>query len=81
MKIREYIKTYGERKTAIKLVSDTIYIHCGMEISELPDTEQLCNMYDEIEELLKIPSIVNSRKIREILDNINFDFVENLIYQ
>jgi len=81
LKIREYIKKNGERKTAIKLVSDTIYIHCGMVTSELPETEQLCNMYDEIEELLKIPIIVNSRKIRKILDSINFDFVENLIHQ
>jgi hypothetical protein len=80
MKIRDYISKYGERKTAIKLVSDRIYIHCGMSTSELPDTEELCSMYDKIEELLKTQSIENSKKIVEILDSIDYEFVEQIMY-
>ena len=74
MNIFDYIKKYGQRKTAIKLVSDRVYIHSGLTSSELPDSLELCNLYDQIEELL-IDWDTNKNHIFEILDEINFDFI------
>jgi hypothetical protein len=75
MDIYQYIEKNGQRKTAIKLVSDRVYIHCGLTISELPDSLELCNLYDEIEPLLSDWD-TNKKLIFELLDEIDFDFIE-----
>ena len=77
MNIIDYIKKYGERKTAIKLVSDRVFIHCGLTTSELPDSFELCNLYDEIETLLSNWD-ENKNLIFELLDEIDFDFINEL---
>jgi hypothetical protein len=80
MKLTDYVKKYGTRKTAMKLVSDRIFIHSGITANELSDTHELCSMYDEIEEVLKDYK-EDWQNISNILDEIDFDFVNNLIYE
>jgi len=77
MDIYEYIEKNGQRKTAIKLVSDRVYIHCGLTTSELPDSLELCNLYDEIEPLLSDWD-ENKGIILELLEEINFDFINEI---
>jgi len=76
MDIYEYIEKNGQR-TAIKLVSDRVYIHCGLTTSELPDSLELCNLYDEIEPLLSDWD-ENKGIILELLEEINFDFINEI---
>ena len=71
------IKEYGKRKAAIMLVSDRVFIHCGLSTSELPDSLELCNLYDEIETLLSDWE-GNKNIIFELLDEIDFDFINEL---
>ena len=70
--IYQYIEKNGQRKTAIKLVSDRVYIHCGLTTSELPDSLELCNLYDEIEPLLSDWD-TNKKLIFELLEDIDFN--------
>ena len=72
MDIYQYIEKNGQRKTAIKLVSDRVYIHCGLTTSELPDSLELCNLYDEIEPLLSDWD-TNKKLIFELLEDIDFN--------
>jgi hypothetical protein len=72
MDIYQYIEKNGQRKTAIKLVSDRVYIHRGLTTSELPDSLELCNLYDEIEPLLSDWD-TNKKLIFELLEDIDFN--------
>ena len=72
MNIYQYIEKNGQRKTAIKLVSDRVYINCGLTTSELPDSLELCNLYDEIEPLLSDWD-TNKKLIFELLEDIDFN--------
>lgn len=78
--LKQYIEKHGARKTAMKLVSDRIFIHSGLTVRDLPDTSELCSMYDEIEQLLDDYTKDDLKSIVSILDEIDYDFVNNLIY-
>lgn len=55
-----------------------MYINCGLTTSELPDSLELCNLYDEIEPLLSDWD-TNKKLIFELLESINFDFVNEIL--
>ena len=77
MTIQEYANKYGARKTAIKLVSYTIYQKIGLSVDDLPDTSELCNMYDDLEELIEDGYEENKEQVKDILSQIDDDFIIN----
>lgn len=77
MTIQEFANKYGARKTAIKLVDYRIFNIIGLMTSDLPDTSELCNIYDELEDLIEDGYEANKDSIKEILQDIDLSFIEN----
>ena len=78
--IFEYIQKYGARATARQLISQRFKRFAGLTLSDLPDTVELCAIVDSLEYQLKKDS-ADKEKIKEILSEINADFLESLIYE
>lgn len=79
MTLKEYVEKYGERKAAIKLVDDKIFRIVGMTTRELPDTPELCCLYDEIEDYIKGGIEENRENIKAALAEIDREFIDLVI--
>ena len=77
MTFQEFANKYGARKTAIKLVDYRIFKIIGLMTSDLPDTSDLCNIYDELESLIEDGFDDNKDAIKDILSEIDLSFIEN----
>lgn len=73
------IEKHGTRKVAEFFVDKHIQINFGMCKSDLPDTAELCEIVDELEEHLKDDPI-SRNTINEILSKIDFDFIQDLVF-
>jgi ribosomal protein L5 len=70
------------RKLARVLVSKWLVVVCGMGIDDVPDTAQLCEIVDELEEILKTTPhrTMFKKEVSEYLRSvINADTIEELI--
>ena len=79
MTLKEYVEKNGERKAAIRLVDEKIYRIVGMTTAELPDTPELCCLYDEIEGYIKGGIEKNRENIKSILNEIDREFIDLII--
>ena len=77
-KLDSLIAQHGARKVAIKLVNSKIMNSIGLTMSDLPDTSELCDVIDELEELFD--SNYTVQDIKSILDTIDMQFIEDMIY-
>lgn len=81
MKLKEYIKTHGTRKTAIAIVNIRVQRIMGISVHDLPDTYELCCIYDEIEDILINGDIdYGKQQIKDILADITPDFIESICF-
>jgi len=78
--ISEYLQKYGARATARQLINQRLNRLFGLTLSALPDTGKICAIVDNLEQQLKTDS-ANKDNIREILTEIDADFLESLIYE
>jgi hypothetical protein len=80
MTLQEYIEKYGTRKAAMQLVSKRIQSIIFLSLEDLPDTFELCELIDEIEDVLINGDMPYAKEqIKTILEQIDQDFIESLI--
>jgi hypothetical protein len=78
--IFEYIQKHGARATAKQLITQRVRRLSGLDLSDLPDSAEICAIVDNLEQQLKTDS-ANKDNIKEILTGIDADFLESLIYE
>lgn len=72
------INLHGSREVSIKLINSRIYKILGMDMSDLPDTSELCDTIDELQELLETENYT-IEEIKSILDSIDIEFIEQMV--
>lgn len=77
MKLQEFLQQNGARKTAEKLVEMRIFKVIGLSMQDLPDTAELWDIVDNIEEELNEEDY-NPNRIKESLQDITFEFIEGI---
>jgi hypothetical protein len=80
MTIFEYSEKHGARKCAIELVNRKISaLSLGMlsSLSDLPDTSEVCDILDSLEDAIKGGDMAD---VREVLSEVDDDFVGRMIW-
>jgi len=85
MNINEFCEKHGSRKTARAIISKRISQLCGLSLSDLPDSSELCDLTDSMEEIigmnignLQHPDVL--KELKGLMDDvINKDNIESLI--
>jgi hypothetical protein len=81
--VLEIIQTHGNRKAARALVNLKINKMSGLSLSELPDTAELCNIVDEVEEMIASDGYDEDNEIKisnYLNEQITNEFIEELVY-
>ena len=73
------INLHGSREVSIRLINSRINKFCGLDMNDLPDTSELCDTIDELQELLETKNYT-IEDIRNVLDTINMDFIEEMVF-
>ena len=79
MKLQEFLNENGARQTAIKLVEMRIFRIMGLSMQDLPDSSELWEIVDNIEEELSEEDY-NPNRIKESLQDITFEFIEGICW-
>lgn len=78
MTILEFIATHGEEKTAYKLIDNRVLRIFGLSLSDLPDTCEIADIIQELaDQLTDDPT--DKESIKEIINSVDIDFIQNLI--
>jgi hypothetical protein len=81
MKLQEFLAINGTKVTAEKLVNMRIRYVTGLSMSDLPDRTELWDIVEEIEEELNEDNEgVNMERIREALQDITPEFIEEICW-
>lgn len=81
MKLQEFLATNGARVTAEKLVNMRIRFVMGLNMADLPDRTEIWDIVEEIEEELNEDNEgVNMERIRESLQDITPEFIEEICW-
>jgi hypothetical protein len=81
MKLQEFLAINGARVTAEKLVNMRIQRVTGLSMSDLPDRNEFWDIVEEIEaELNEDNEGVNMERIREALQDITPEFIEEICW-
>lgn len=73
--LEEFIEKNGSRKTAMDLVGNRINKLVGMSLSDLPDSSELCEIVDELESILNDYDESDMQSIKDLLKQIDMDFL------
>jgi hypothetical protein len=79
MKLKEFLAENGTRKTAEKLADLRVQNVMGLSMADLPDSIQLWDIVEEVENEL-INKDFEIEKIRDILKQITFEFIEEICW-
>jgi len=81
MKLAQYIETHGTRAAAVKLLDNRVFKILGLSVHDLPETSELVEVYDEIENvLLNDDEEYGIPKIKSILQGIDQEFIEKICW-
>ena len=81
MKLQEFLAINGAKVTAEKLVNMRVQQVTGLCMSDLPDSNELWDIVEEIEaELNEDNEGVDMGRIREALQDITPEFIEELCW-
>jgi hypothetical protein len=81
MKLQEFLAINGAKVTAEKLVNMRVQYVTGLSMSDLPDRTELWDIVEEIEEELNEDNEgVNMERIREALQDITPEFIEEICW-
>ena len=79
MKLKEYLAENGTRKTAEKLMDLRVLNVMGLSYNDLPDSNELWDIVEEIEtELMEENFSID--KIKDILKTITHEFIEEICW-
>jgi len=73
------INLHGSREVSNRLVNSRINRIVGLDMNDLPDTSELCDIVDELDELLQSKDF-SLQEIKNVLDNINMDFIQEMVF-
>jgi hypothetical protein len=79
MKLKEFLAENGTRKTAEKLADLRVQNVMGLSMADLPDSIQLWDIVEEVENELMNKDF-EIEKIRDILKQITFEFIEEICW-
>jgi hypothetical protein len=79
MKLKEFLAENGTRKTAEKLADLRVQNVMGLSMADLPDSIQLWDIVEEVENELMNKDF-EIEKIRYILKQITFEFIEEICW-
>ena len=79
MKLKEFLAENGTRKTAEKLADLRVQNVMGLSMADLPDSIQLWDIVEEVENELMNKNF-EIEKIRDILKQITFEFIEEICW-
>lgn len=77
--LEEKVAKLGAREVAYQLISNKVLNLCGITLADLPDTAYLADMIDGLEDILQADSI-DRDAIIEVLNEVDSDFIETLVY-
>ena len=80
MKLREFLKLNGARKTAEKLMNMRIQFVMGLNMADLPDSNQLWEIVEAIQQELEEGEDFDMNKVREYLNEVTFEFIEEICW-
>ena len=78
VELQSKIDEIGSREVSRKLVNSRIYRILGVDMMDLPDTSELCDVIDELEGLLDSKDYT-IEDIGSVLNTIDFEFIENMV--
>lgn len=73
------INLHGSREVSNRLVNLRINRIVGLDMNDLPDTSELCDVVDELDELLQSKDYT-LENIKNILDGINMEFIQDMVF-
>ena len=73
------VNLHGSRVMSNRLINSRINKIVGLDMNDLPDTSELCYVIDELDELLQSKDYT-IEDIKNVLDNINIDFIEDMVF-
>lgn len=80
MKLQEFLAINGARATAEKLVNMRVQQVTGLCMSDLPDSNELWDIVELIEEELNEGEDVSYARIKETLQEITPEFIEEICW-
>ena len=78
-KLQSLINLHGSREVSNRLVNSRINRIVGLDMNDLPDTSDLCDIVDELDELLQSKDYT-LESIKNILDGINMEFIQDMVF-
>ena len=78
-KLELLINLHGSREVSNRLVNSRINRIVGLDMNDLPDTSDLCDIVDELDELLQSKDYT-LENIKNILDGINMEFIQDMVF-
>lgn len=78
-KIKELVSKHGARVVANTIVNKHISSNFGLSKDDLPDTEEMVDIVDEIEDVLNQDEF-NPKEVNEILIRIDLNFIQELVF-
>ena len=78
VELQNRVNEIGSREVSRKLVNSRIYRILGIDMMDLPDTSELCDVVDELEGLLDSKDYT-IEDISSVLNSIDFEFIENMV--
>lgn len=73
------VNLHGSREVSNRLVNSRINRIVGLDMNDLPDTSDLCDIVDELDELLQSKDYT-LENIKNILDGINMEFIQDMVF-
>jgi hypothetical protein len=77
--LNSLVSLHGSRVMSNRLINSKINQIVGLDMNDLPDTSELCDVIDELDELLQSKDYT-IEDIRNVLNNINMDFIQEMVF-
>jgi hypothetical protein len=73
------INLHGSREVSIRLINSRLNKFVGLDMNDLPDTSELCDVIDELQEVLDSKTF-SIDEIKDVLNNIDMEFIQDMVF-
>jgi hypothetical protein len=77
--LESLVNLHGSRVMSNRLINSKINQIVGLDMNDLPDTSELCDVIDELDELLQSKDYT-IEDIRNVLNSINIEFIQEMVF-
>ena len=78
LSLLQFIAKHGEEKTAFKLLNNQVIRMYGIGILDLPDTNEIAEIMEELSDQLK-DDPTDKEAVKSIINLVDIDFIEHII--